>query len=184
MKKVLVPLAPGCEELEAVTLIDILRRGGIEVTTASMDAQPVKASRGVVLIADTTLEKALADDAFDMVVIPGGMGGATALTEWDDFIAYLKKVHESGRYVGAICAAPMALGRAGLLAGSSFTAYPGVVDASLYPGSTHTGAAVEKDGRILTSRGPGTALDFALAIIETLLGDDVRDKVEKELVRS
>jgi len=184
MAKVLVPLAPGCEELEAVTLIDILRRGGVEVVTAGLDENPVKASRGVVLMADTTLERAMRDRTFDMVVIPGGMGGATALLECEPFVAYIKKMYDQGRYIGAICAAPMILGKAGLLAGRVFTAYPGVLDAAAFPGSRYTGDVVETDGTVLTSRGPGTAMDFALVLVGVLAGDAVRDRVRKELVRS
>ena len=152
MVKVLVPLAPGCEELESVTLIDILRRGGIEVVTASLDENPVKASRGVVLVADTTLDSAMKDTSFDMVVIPGGMGGSTALMEYEPFIAYVRQMYEAGRYVGAICAAPMILGKAGLLSGRTFTAYPGVLDAAAFPESRYTGNVVETDGKVLTSR--------------------------------
>lgn len=183
MAKVLVPLAPGCEELESVTLIDILCRGGIEVVTAGLDNNPVKASRGVVLVADTTLDSAMKNTDFDMVVIPGGMGGSTALMEHEPFVSYIKKMYEEGRYVGAICAAPMILGKAGLLAGRSFTAYPGVLDAASFPDSRYTGAVVEADGKVLTSRGPGTAMDFALALVGILAGEEVREQVEKELVR-
>jgi len=184
MKKVLIPLAPGCEELESVTLIDILRRGGIAVVTASLDGNPVKASRGVVLVADTTLDTAMKQDGFDMVVVPGGMGGSTALAEHDAFVAYLRTMYEAGKYVGAICAAPMVLGKAGLLNGHAFTAYPGVLNEAEFEGSRYMGTAVEVDDRLLTSRGPGTALDFALALVGILAGADVRDRVEKELVRS
>jgi protein deglycase len=184
MTKVLVPLAPGCEELESVTLIDILRRGGLTVVTASLDGKPVKASRGVVLVADTTLETAMTDAGFDMVVVPGGMGGSTALAKHAGFVAYVRDMYEAGKYVGAICAAPIILGKAGLLDGHAFTAYPGVLQDTDFPGSRYTGAAVEVDGRVLTSRGPGTALDFSLILVGILAGADVRDRVEKELVRS
>ncbi len=183
MKKALVPLAPGCEELEAVTIIDVLRRGGVEVVSASLDKAPVKASRGVILIADALLDEVMAVDDVDMVAIPGGMGGSKALTAHEPFIAFLKRMHDTGRYVGAICAGPMALGKAGLLDGRVFTAYPDVLNAADYPGAVYTGNAVEIDGRILTSRGPGTALDFALIALEVLEGRQCRDKVEQALVR-
>lgn len=184
MAKVLVPLAPGCEELEAVTLIDILRRGGIEVVTAGFYDDPVKASRGVTLVADALLDSAMQDITFDMVLIPGGMDGTTALLEYDPFLAYLRKMHEEGRYIGAICAAPMILGKAGLLAGRVFTAYPGVLDEAAFPDSRYTGDAVEIDGKVLTSRGPGTAMDFALVLVGILAGEAVREQVQQELVRS
>ena len=184
MKNVLIPLVAGCEELEAVTLIDILRRGGIQVVTASLDEEPVLASRGVILMADTTLDIFMAESTVDMVVIPGGMGGAVTLVDHDCFVAYVQRTYDCGGYVCAICAAPMVLGKAGLLEGRSFTAYPGVVDDSIFPGSKNTGSAIEIDGRVLTSRGPGTALDFALILLGILAGTTVRDRVEKELVRS
>lgn len=184
MKRVLVPLAPGCEELEAVTIVDILRRGGVTVVTAGMDAGPVQASRGMVLVADTTLEQAIADDTFDMVAIPGGMGGAQTLADTPAFIDYLRHMHDSGRFVAAICAAPLALGKAGLLNGRVFTAYPGVLDASQFPGARYSGNVVEMADTVVTSRGPGTALDFALSLLELLTDLDTRDKIEKELLRA
>ena len=183
MTRVLVPLAAGCEEMEAVTIIDVLRRGGIEVVTASQDAHPVRASRGVVLVADAVLGDVISSDRFDMVVIPGGMGGTEALLADDDFLDFLRHMSRSGRLIGAICAAPMILGRVGVLDGLRFTAYPGVIDDGMIPAAVNTGNAVESDNLIMTSRGPGTALDFALAVLERLAGRDVRITVEKQLVR-
>lgn len=184
MKQVLVPLASGCEELEAVTLIDILRRGGVQVTTATIADGPVKASRGIMLLADTLLKDALDSERFDMVVIPGGMEGSQALTDYQPFIAYLQKMAAKKKLVGAICAAPMVLGRAGLLDNITFTAYPGVLNDSDFPNARNTGSAIEEDNNIMTSRGPGTALDFALAILEKLEGKETRTTVEKQLVRT
>ena len=177
MSNVLVPLAAGCEELEAVTIIDILRRGGVQVTTAALQAGPVTASRGVVLIADTTLKDA-------MVVSPGGMEGSLALMECEPFLAYLRRMAENERLLGAICAAPMILGKAGLLDGARFTAYPGVLDPGQFPNAVYTGESVESHNGIMTSRGPGTAMDFALALLEKIEGRDTRVKVEQQLVRT
>lgn len=182
MTRVLVPLAPGCEEMEAVTIIDVLRRGGIEVVTASLDAHPVRASRGVVLVADAVLADVIPSE-FDMVIIPGGMGGTEALMARQDFLDFLQRMNRAGRLIGAICAAPLILGRLGLLDGMKFTAYPGVIDAETVPSASYTGNAVESDNLVLTSRGPGTALDFALAVLERLASRDVRITVEKQLVR-
>ncbi|MBP7869499.1 MAG: DJ-1/PfpI family protein [Candidatus Hydrogenedentes bacterium] len=184
MKRVLVPLAAGCEELEAVTLVDILRRGGLQVTTAALKAGPVTASRGVILVADMVLQDAMNGDLFDLVAIPGGMEGSLALMECKPFLAYLRRMAQEGKLVGAICAAPMILGKAGLLDGIRFTAYPGVLETNQFPNATYTGTAVEEDNGITTSRGPGTALDFALALLETLEGKESRNVVEKQLVRS
>ena len=182
MPKVLVPLAQGCEELEAVTIIDLLRRANITVVTAGLDAKPVKASRGTVLLPDMTLDEALKND-YDMVVLPGGLPGSDNLGNDTRLVALLKMMAESGKFVAAICAAPRVLARAGLLEGRKATAYPGVIDSGEFPGVDFTGGVVECDGKIVTSRGPGTAIDFALTLIETLIDRATRDNVEQALVR-
>ncbi len=182
MSKVLVLLAQGSEELEAVTIIDLLRRGGIDVVAAGLDDRVIEASRGVLLMPDTTLDLALGMGDFAMVVLPGGMGGANALSADPRVAGLLQDMAAAGKHVCAICAAPMVLAKAGLLRGRAYTAYPGVVDHA-GEGSINTGAAVEQDGGIITSRGPGTAMDFALHLVEVLAGRDTRDKVEKGLVR-
>jgi 4-methyl-5(b-hydroxyethyl)-thiazole monophosphate biosynthesis len=180
MAKVLVPLADGCEELEAVTLIDLLRRAGIEVVTAGLKPGIVTASRGVQLVPDVTLDVALQDD-YDMVALPGGMPGAAHLKTDVRIVELLKNMAADGRYTAAICAAPMVLAEAGLLSGRQATSYPGFLDA--VPDVTVSAEAVVRDGTVLTSRGPGTAMDFALALIEVLAGSDARQRVEAPLLR-
>lgn len=180
MAKVLIPLADGCEELEAVTLIDLLRRAGIDVTTAGLKPGIVKASRGVQLVPDVTLDVALQDD-YDMVVLPGGMPGATHLKDDPRILDLLKKMAAAGKYTAAICAAPMVLAEAGVLAGRRATSYPGFLDG--LPGVDVSAEAVVQDGTVLTSRGPGTAMDFALTLVEALAGREKRDQVEAGLVR-
>ncbi len=182
MARVLVPLAEGCEELEAVTIIDLLRRAGIEVVTAGLQPGIVKASRGTQLVPDAALDSVLRDD-FDMIVLPGGMPGAQHLKEDSRIIALLKRMAQQGKYTAAICAAPMALAEAGLLAGKRATSYPGFLDKIDIPGMAYSKDAVVADGKVLTSRGPGTAMDFALALIEALAGRARRDEVEAGLVR-
>ena len=182
MASVLVPLAQGCEELEAVTVVDLLRRAGIEVVTAGLDAQPVTASRGMTLLPDMTLEMAL-QQSFDMVVLPGGLPGADHLGDDPRVIRLLQEMAASDAYTAAICAAPRVLALAGLLDGKRATSYPGALDIEAVPGMEYLETAVVTDGRVITSRGPGTAMDFALVLIETLVGKTKRDEVEAGLQR-
>lgn len=182
MASVLIPIAPGSEELEAVTLIDLLRRAEIEVVVAAASADPVQCSRGVVLVPDTTFA-AVREREFDLVVLPGGLAGANNLRDDADVQTILKAHAEAGHYVGAICAAPKALAAAGLLADKQVTAYPGALDGLDLPGTQVTNSAVQIDGKLITSRGPGTAMDFALTLIEQLLGQTKRQQVEEKLVR-
>ncbi len=182
MASVLVPLAQGCEELEAVTVIDLLRRAGIHVVTAGLDAQPVCASRGVVLLPDMTLEQALESD-YDMVVLPGGLPGADHLGDDARIIGLLQEMAAAGKYTAAICAAPRVLARAGLLDGKRATSYPGALETAAVPGLDYSEEAVVTDGNVVTSRGPGTAMDFALHLIELLAEKTGRETVEAGLQR-
>ena len=183
MANVLVPLAQGCEELEAVTVVDLLRRAGIGVVTAGLDAQPVRASRGMTLIPDMSLDEALQLE-FDMIVLPGGLPGADHLKADARVIDLLKKMAAADRYTAAICAAPRVLAHAGLLDGKRVTSYPGTLDIGAVPGIDYQEAPVVMDDKVITSRGPGTAMDFALTLIETLAGKHQRDEVEAGLQRT
>ncbi|MDH5393300.1 MAG: DJ-1/PfpI family protein [Gammaproteobacteria bacterium] len=180
MKRVLIPLAQGCEELEAVTLIDLLRRAGIDVTTAALDAKPVTCSRQTVIVADTTLDDIL-DQEFDLIVLPGGLPGADNLRDDERIIQLLKAQAEKNKYVAAICAAPKALAKAGLLAGKKATAFPGVLESLNLTSTTITNAAIEQDGHIITSRGPGTAMAFALSLISLLMGPEAAHTVSEQM---
>ena len=182
MSTVLVPLAEGFEEIEAITIIDLLRRAGVTVTTAALQSGLVRGSHGIGLAADTTLDAVLARD-FDMVVLPGGLPGAHHLRDDARVQALLQRHAAAGAYTAAICAAPVALAQAGLLAGRAATSYPGFVEKLDIPGLRHSDDAVVVDGKVVTSRGPGTAMDFALTLIELLCGKGQRDAVEDGLVR-
>ncbi len=183
MKKVLVPLAQGCEELEAVTIIDLLVRAGMDVVTASLDDERlIRASRGVQLIAQTTLSTVEAD-VFDLIVLPGGLPGADYLAQDSRLISMLKDVAERGGWVAAVCAAPKVLAFSGLLEGKKATSYPGVLEDMSVERMTIVNAAVVVDGRVVTSRGPGTVMDFTLTLIEEMEGAEVRKTVEAGLVR-
>ncbi|MFB3099917.1 MAG: DJ-1 family glyoxalase III [Gammaproteobacteria bacterium] len=180
--RVLVPLAQGCEELEAVTIIDLLRRAGIEVTSAGLGAGNVTASRGVTLIPDTDLESALKSN-YDMIVLPGGLPGADHLDNDERIRSILKKMANDNKYTAAICAAPKVLANAGVLAGKTVASYPGLLDKLGLSDTTLSHEAVVRDGKVITSRGPGTAIDFALELIEVLSGEEKRHEVETALVR-
>lgn len=182
MKKVLVPLAPGFEELEAVTIIDLLRRASIEVTVAGLDEDVITGSRGTRLLPDKKLENA-SSSAYDMIVLPGGLPGADNLNSDSRIHELLQQMATSGRYIAAICAAPKVLASAGLLENKKMTSYPGSVSGAEAEGMHNTGKAVVVDGNIITSRGPGTAMDFALQLIQLLEGDSVRKQVEDGLQR-
>jgi 4-methyl-5(b-hydroxyethyl)-thiazole monophosphate biosynthesis len=182
MPKVLVPLAEGFEELEAITVTDLLRRAKVDVTIAGLKPGPVRGSRGAVILPDTALDDALGH-AYDMIVLPGGLPGAVHLGEDARVTGLLRNMAAAGKFTCAICAAPKVLAEQGLLDGKRMTAYPGVVSDTAFPALRQTGAAVERDGQVITSRGPGTAMDFALALIDALCGKETRDSVEAGLVR-
>lgn len=181
MSKVIIPLAQGCEELEAITVADILRRAGVDVILAGLSEGLVHCSRGVVLKPDALLDEVL-NETFDMVVLPGGMPGSEHLKNDVRIKSLLNKTAGQGRYVAAICAAPMALHAAGLLEQKAATSFPGVLD-QLAGTHQYKTDAVVVDGNVITSRGPGTAMDFALVLVELLCGKQKRDQVEAELQR-
>ncbi|HEA26135.1 MAG TPA: DJ-1/PfpI family protein [Ectothiorhodospiraceae bacterium] len=181
MASVLVPLAPGFEELEAITIIDLLVRAGIEVVSAGLVPGPVKASRGVVVTPDMALDEAL-KQTFDMVVLPGGQPGADHLDSDPRIQQLLKKMSANGKYTAAICAAPKVLANLGLLEGKMATSYPGTFDKIELNNSQISQQNVVTDGNVITSRGPGTAMEFALVLIETLVGRGKRDEVAKGLL--
>lgn len=182
MPTVLVPLAQGFEDLEAATIVDILRRAGVEVITAGLTPGLVQGSRGLRVQPDASLDDVL-DRDFDMIALPGGLPGSEHLKNDPRVQALLKRTADAGGYTAAICAAPMALAAAGLLDGRRATSYPGVVDRLNLPGTVYLNEPVVVDGKVVTSRGPGTAMDFALTLAELLVGKAVRDEVEAALVR-
>jgi 4-methyl-5(b-hydroxyethyl)-thiazole monophosphate biosynthesis len=182
MASVLIPLADGFEEIEAVTVIDLLRRAGIDVVVAGLADGPVRGSHGIAVTPDAGLDEALAAD-YDMVVLPGGLPGADHLEADERVREILIRLANSGRFTAAICAAPKVLAAAGLLDGRQATSFPGFLDPARTPGLTVSEAPVVQDGRVITSRGPGTAMDFALALIQNLAGPAVRQDVESRLQR-
>lgn len=174
MPRVLVCIAPGFEDIEAVTPIDVLRRAGCDVVVAGLLDGPITSSRGLTICPDTTLDH-VADEEFDAVILPGGMPGAAHLRDDARVAAILQRHAASNRVTAAICAAPIALQRAGLLKDRTVTSHPAVQD-QLTDAAEYSEARVVRDGQIITSRGPGTALEFAFELVAALCGPD---KVEE-----
>ena len=168
MAKVALIAAPGCEEGETLTIVDMLRRAEIDCDMVGLGAQEIAGTHHITMRCDTVFDGSL--DAYDMVVLPGGYGGSDAMRDSDELIASLRAADERGAWVCAICAAPQALGRAGLLEGKHFTCYPGVKDQIENPG-TWVDAPVVQEGNIITGQGPAFAYAFAFALVDALDGD-------------
>lgn len=170
MPRVLVPIATGFEEIEAVCIIDVMRRAGIEVIMGSLDdTLLIKGANGITVQADRTIEGITADD-LDMIVLPGGWGGTNALAQDTYVQSLLKEMDAKGKNIGAICAAPFALDAAGVLK-EGYTCYPSVEEKIKTGGYKGSEKAVIQTANVMTSRGPGTAICFGLAIVKRLLGD-------------
>ena len=178
--RVLVPLAEGFEEMEGVILVDVLRRARIEVVTAAMGtAREVPASRGVTVAADTTWA-AIDPARFDLIAIPGGMGGTRRLQQDARLLRALRDFQASGKALAAICAGPLVLQSAGLLKGRTVTCHPGVADE--LTDARRLDDRVVEDGNLITSQGPGTSFAFALAIVRRLAGEAVANQVADGLI--
>lgn len=179
MASVLLPLAAGFEELEAVALIDVMRRGGIDVRVAYIDeslghGKVVIGANGIGVKADTAIKNVISDD-FDMMVLPGGWDGTYALAEHARVIELVQEF-KANKLIGAMCAAPFVLKKAGVL-GDNYTCYPGAKDEIDHPGYRDDLKVVE-DGNVLTSQGPGTAVCFGLAIVKKLVGEESMQAVK------
>ncbi len=170
-KIVVIPLASGFEEIEAVSVIDILRRADIKVLVASVEGENiVKGANGIGIETEAHMSD-MSSENIDMIVLPGGWEGTNNLAESIDVQNFIKKMNDAGKLIGAICAAPYALDQAGVLS-KNFTCYPGAEE-KIKDSSGYTDAKkVVKDGNIITSRGPATAICFALEIVKELVGEE------------
>lgn len=181
MPKVLVPLAAGFEEIEAIAMIDVMRRGGIEVILGALDSTLlVKGAHNVVIQADRPI-KGLSADELDMIVLPGGWGGTKALASDPTVQSLLKEMDAKGKNIGAICAAPFALNAAGVLK-EGYTCYPGIEDEITVGGFAGDKQDIVVSANVMTSRGPGTAICFGLAIVKKLLGQAASEKLKSALL--
>ena len=191
-KKVLVPVADGTEEIEAVTVIDVLRRAGAEVVVCSVEDDgrvEVTCSRGVRLVADVNVKDVAGRNApndWDLIAVPGGMPGAERIADHIKFDAVLKKHFMAGKLMAAICAAPaICFEPKGFLEGYAATAHPAFVDelgGSLLEKNIYADCRVVVDKTVVTSRGPGTALEWALCLVEQLYGQEHCKKIAAPMV--
>jgi len=180
MSRAAVLLIDGFEETEAVTVIDVLRRADIKVDVLGVEKRRVVGSHHIALEADALLADH-AGDRYQLVVLPGGMPGAAKLRDHDGVQAFLKAHHAAGRLVAAICAAPIALGKAGVLQGKRATCYPGFEE-QLTGADVQKTTPVVKDGNVITSRAPGTAMAFALALVEELCDEATSSKLATSML--
>ncbi len=183
MARVLVPFAEGVEEIECLSVVDILRRAGVEVVLASADGQPVTGRSGVTIMADAALPD-VADEDWDMVVLPGGLPNAHILRDNPLVRALVERMMQARKSVAAICAAPTALAAYGLTEGRRVTSYPSCREEmeQLAPSSVYVDEAVVEDDVLTTSRGPGTAIPFALRLVARLCGEDKAEAIRREIV--
>lgn len=175
--KVMVPFAEGFEEVEALTIVDVLRRAGIQVDTVGVVGSVINSAHGIRIMVDKRLSEVTHTD-YDAIILPGGNPGYINLGRSTQVIEMVKKFNSQNKLIGAICASPSILAKEGLLDNKRATIYPGNEKLLAYPRDK----PVVIDGNIITSQGPGTAMEFALKIVEKLLGLDKAQKLRQELV--
>lgn len=182
MKKACILFADGLEEVEAITPLDYLRRAGIETLALGLKPGTVKGAHMIEISTDAELRNHI-NDKFDCIIIPGGFGGSTAIAQSADACTLIKRIYAEGGLVCGICAAPaLVLGEScGLLSGKEFTCYPGME--SHVKNGRHVNKRVVKDGNLITSQGPACAGEFALAIIEALMGAETAKKIAAEIIQ-
>ncbi|OIO34536.1 MAG: hypothetical protein AUJ70_00855 [Candidatus Omnitrophica bacterium CG1_02_40_15] len=181
-KKAIILLVTGFEEIEAVTVVDILRRAGIEAVSAGVDSMSITGSHGITISADKKLSDIKSDA--DAVIIPGGMPGALHLHNSNEVNDFIKDMNSRGALIAGICAAPaVVLAPIGILDNKAATCYPGN-QVDFGKSTKYKNKAVVADGNIITSQGPATAMEFAFAIVEKLIGKDAVKKIKNHTLAS
>jgi 4-methyl-5(b-hydroxyethyl)-thiazole monophosphate biosynthesis len=179
MPQILVPLANGFEEVEAISIIDICRRGDINVIVAGVDDKAAMGAHNIPIVTDCMIDEVDVNE-LDMIVLPGGWSGTESLANNKTVQSILKKMKESNKYIGAICAAPYALDAAGVLS-DNYTCYPSIENKIRTQGyDKNTNTVI--DGKVMTSQGVGTAVCFALEIVKTLQGNDIYQQIKQEIL--
>ena len=173
-------LAEGFEEIEALCVLDLLRRAGVETKTVGVTGKTVSGSHNIPVVCDVTENEININDDFDMIILPGGLPGSDNLHASKVVDAFINKAIENDKLICAICAAPYILGVRGLLKGKKATCYPGFENR--LEGAICQDTGVVRDGKIITARAMGSATDFALEIIEALLGKEAREKIRASII--
>lgn len=179
MPSALVILSPGFEEIEAITVIDLLRRASVAVTVAGLGDKTITGSHDITVTADTELQKA-DHTQFDILILPGGQPGTYNMKKEPKIIKWLQERHANGQLIGAICAAPTVLDAAGIMENVKLTSFP--AEKGTFAKSVYLEEKVVKDRHIITSRGVGTAIDFALALIVELADQNTADEIKERIV--
>ena len=177
---VYVHLAEGFEEIEALTVVDVLRRAGIDTKTVSVSRNRIVTGTHVVPVESDILYEDADYGRCDMIVLPGGMPGAANLQAHDGLTSHIKDFAQKGKKLAAICAAPMIFGSCGILKGKKATVYPGMEET--LEGAEVSAESVTVDGNIITGRGPALAMEFALTLVKSIMGKEVSDDVAKDML--
>jgi len=179
MKRILIPLAPGFEEIEALAVVDILRRAGVDVVMAGTVENPIEGRNRIKILADASLDSVKEQD-FDMIVLPGGAIGTENLKKDTRIKEIVERLYKKGRFVTAICAAPTVLSAIGVTTGKTVTSHPSV--RNILQKERISNDRVVRDGNLITSQGPGTAIEFAFKLVEVLVGKDKVSEINKSVL--
>ncbi|WP_456407924.1 DJ-1 family glyoxalase III [Caldithrix abyssi] len=179
MSKALVVLAPGFEEIEAITIIDLLRRADIQVTVAGLQPNAITGSHHITVVPDTDIQH-VKHETFDMLILPGGQPGTNNLKSDETLLGWIKERFTQGKKLAAICAAPTVFHAAGITKNLKITSYPS--EKKVFTDSQYLEEAVVKDGPVITSRGVGTAIPFALRLIEELKDRQTAQQVAERIL--
>jgi 4-methyl-5(b-hydroxyethyl)-thiazole monophosphate biosynthesis len=179
MSSAVVILSPGFEEIEAITIIDILRRAAVEVTVAGLQKGFIEGSHQITVKTDCYYQE-ISDKNFDMLILPGGQPGSENLKKNPELLQWLRKRSEANEKIAAICAAPTVLQEAGIADGINITSYP--TEKQIFKNSHYLEENVVKDHNIITSRGVGTAIEFALTLAAELAGKEKADEVKEKIL--
>lgn len=178
---VLLFLADGFEEIEALTQVDYLRRAGVEIVTVGVDGEIACGTRNIVVKCDTTLDKVEYTNDVEMVILPGGLGGMNTLKANVKVCDIVKKAYSDKKYIAAICASPTVFAHLGLLNGKKCICYPGMEDELVQGGGVVTDERVVTDGNIITAKAAGASEEFSFELIRLLCGKDVAEKVKNSI---